>query len=68
MIKIGLPEAVPRLAAILDKESPFEHDVFGDRQDALIEHRPQYMRQPVTRLSQPDSASQLVSAAICGGF
>jgi hypothetical protein len=35
------------LAAIFDQQSPFEHDVFGYRQDALLEHRPNLVGEPV---------------------
>ena len=35
--QIGLREGVPRLAAFLDQQPPFEHDVFADGQDALLD-------------------------------
>ena len=45
--EIGLREGMSRLAAFLDQQPPFEHYVFGDRQDALLEHRAHFMRQPI---------------------
>src|ERR1700726_5025056 len=36
-----------RFAVIVDEEPPFEHDVLGDREHALLEHRPYPMREPV---------------------
>ena len=45
--QIGLREGVPRLAAFFDQQPPFEHDVFCDGQDALLEHRPHLVREPV---------------------
>src|SRR6202035_2523564 len=33
--------------AVFDEEPPFEHDVLGDREHALLEHRPYPMREPV---------------------
>src|SRR5208283_1508237 len=45
--QIGLRECMPRLAAFLDQQPPFEHDVFGDGQDALLEHRPHPVREPI---------------------
>src|SRR3984893_17678093 len=36
-----------RFAAVFDEEPPFEHDVLGDREHALLEHRPYPMREPV---------------------
>ena len=48
--EIGLREGVADFAAILDQKTPFEHDVFGDRQYPLLEHRPNPVRQPVIEL------------------
>jgi hypothetical protein len=38
------------LAAVFDQEAPLEHDVLGDRQRALFEHRPHLVREPVIEL------------------
>jgi len=46
MIKSGC-EKYARLAAFLDQQPPFEHDVFGDGQDALLEHRPHLIHEPI---------------------
>ncbi len=48
--EIGLREGIARLAAILDQQSPFEHDIFGDREYALLEHRSYLVRKPVAEL------------------
>ena len=37
--KVGLRESMPRLAALIDQETPLEHDVLGYRQYSLLEHR-----------------------------
>ena len=46
----GLRKRMPRLAAFLNQKTPFEHDVFADWQDALLEHRPHLMREPVVEI------------------
>ena len=38
-------------AALLDQEPPFEHDIFGNRENALFEHRPHLVRQPIVEFS-----------------
>ena len=48
--EIGLREGIVRLAAILDQQSPFEHDVFGYREHALLEHGSYFVRKPVAEL------------------
>src|SRR5688572_16436945 len=45
--QIGLREGVPALAPLLDHEPPLEHDVFGDRERALLEHRADFVSEPV---------------------
>jgi hypothetical protein len=40
-------ENVADPAAFGNEEAPFEHDVLGNRQDALLEHRPYLVRQPI---------------------
>jgi len=39
-----------RFAAIFDQQTPFEHDVFCDREDTLLEHRPNFMCEPIIEL------------------
>ncbi|MDB5409733.1 MAG: hypothetical protein JWL84_4645 [Rhodospirillales bacterium] len=39
-----------RLAAFLDQQTPFEHDVLGDGQDAFLEHRSHFVSEPVAEL------------------
>ena len=48
--EVGLGEGVASLAAFLDQETPFKHDILGDRQDALLEHRPHLVREPTVQL------------------
>jgi hypothetical protein len=36
-----------------EKVCPFEHDIFADGQDALLEHRPHLMREPVVEFGAP---------------
>src|SRR5208337_3415637 len=45
--QIRLRERMLGLAAFLDQQPPFEHDVFGDGQDAPLEHRSHLVREPV---------------------
>jgi hypothetical protein len=45
--QIRLRERMSRRAAFLDQQPPFEHDVFGDGQDALFEHWPHFVREPI---------------------
>src|SRR6185312_5041541 len=48
--QVRLRERVSAFAALLDKQSPFEHDVFADRENTLFEHRSHLMSQPVGQL------------------
>ena len=45
--QIGLRKGVPALAPLLDHEPPLEHDVFGDRERALLEHGTDFVSEPV---------------------
>lgn len=45
--EIGLGKGVARLAALLNKETPLEDDVFADRQHALIKHLANLMGEPI---------------------
>jgi hypothetical protein len=45
--EVGLRTGMARLAAVRDEDPPFEHDIFGYRQGALLEHRPYLVREPV---------------------
>ncbi len=47
--EIGLREGMARLAAVLDQDPPFEHDVLADGKDALFEHRPHLVREPIVQ-------------------
>jgi hypothetical protein len=49
--EIGLRESVASFAAVLDQQSPPEHDVLGDSEDTLLEHWPHLMREPIIKLS-----------------
>jgi hypothetical protein len=44
--EVRLRESVADLAAIFDQKAPFEHDVLGDREHALLEHGPHLVRKP----------------------
>ena len=48
--EVGLGEGVASLAAFLDQEAPLKHDVLGDRQDALLKHRPHLVCEPIMQL------------------
>ena len=50
------------LAAVFDQEAPLEHDILGDREHALIEHRPHLMREPVIELGAADGVGDKFSA------
>jgi len=39
-----------RLSAFLDQKSPLEHDVFGDLENPMVEHRSYLVREPVIQL------------------
>src|SRR5262245_1784761 len=45
--EIGLREGVSALASFLNQEPPLEHDVFGDSERALLEHRANLVSEPV---------------------
>src|SRR5260370_32879384 len=53
---------MPSLAAARDKKPPLKHDIFRDRQHALIEHRPPLVRQPVVQLGAPISIGDQFNA------
>ena len=40
-------------ATIFDQEPPPEHDVLGDGEDALLEHRPYLVREPIIEFGAP---------------
>lgn len=46
---------MPGLAALFDQKSPFEHYVFGNRQDPLREHWTYLVRQPIEQFRAPAS-------------
>ena len=41
--QIRLGVGMPGFPAILDQQPPLKHDVFADRQDAFLEHRPHFV-------------------------
>src|SRR5258708_38232618 len=45
--QVGLGEGMARLAAFFDQEAPLEHDVFRDRQHALLEHWAYLVGKPI---------------------
>src|SRR5262245_52171627 len=45
--EVGLRVGVSVLPAFFHQEPPLEHDVLGDFEDALLEHRPHLVREPV---------------------
>jgi hypothetical protein len=48
--EIGLGKSVPCFATIFNQEPPLEHDVFRNRQNALVEHGSYLVRQPIAQL------------------
>jgi len=42
--------AIETYNAILDQQTPLQHDVFGDRENAVLEHRPEIVCKPVVDL------------------
>jgi hypothetical protein len=44
---------MPGLAAFLDQQPPFEYDIFTDGQDAIVEHRPHLVCEPVIEFGAP---------------
>lgn len=49
--EIGLREGMSSLAAFLDEQPPFEHDILGNREHALLEHWPHLVRKPIIEFS-----------------
>jgi hypothetical protein len=45
--EVWLREGVSGFPAFFDQQSPFEHDVFGDRKNPVLKHRPYFVGQPV---------------------
>jgi len=56
--KVGLRESMPRLAALIDQETPLEHDVLGYRQYSLLEHRSHLMGKPIVQFGTARSIRQ----------
>ena len=63
--QIGLREGVPDLAAFLNQQAPFQHDILGDRKNATVEHGPDDLVEPAVDsnpssrlIDQLDSKSQ----------
>ncbi len=48
--EVGLRIGMARLAAVRDEEPPLEHDIFGHREGALLEHWAYLVRKPVIQL------------------
>jgi hypothetical protein len=47
MMRSGCEKVWANFAAIFDQQTPLEHDVFGDRENALLEHRPNLVCEPI---------------------
>ena len=60
--EIRLREGIARLAAVLDEEPPLEHDVFGNREDALLEHWSYLVREPIVEFGAPSSLADQFNA------
>ena len=56
--EIGLRKGVSCLTALLDQEPPFEHDVLGDGEHALFEHRPYLVGEPVVQFNAARSVGE----------
>ena len=52
--ELGLRKGVPGLAPLLDEQAPLEHDILGNLEYALAEHRPHLVRQPTIELGAAD--------------
>ena len=48
--EIGLRKSVTDLSTLFDQKSPLEHDIFADWQYAMLEHRSQFVCQPVGKV------------------
>jgi hypothetical protein len=48
--QVWLGESMASLSAFLDQKSPLEHDVFGDLENPMVEHRAHLVREPVIQL------------------
>jgi hypothetical protein len=48
--QVWLGESMARLPPFLDQKAPLEHDVFGDLENPMVEHRSHLVREPVIQL------------------
>ena len=48
--KIRLRERMTSLATVFDQKPPFEHDILGNREDALFEHWTHLVREPIVEV------------------
>jgi hypothetical protein len=60
--EIGLREGVSGFAAFFQQNPPPEHDVFGNRQNSLLEHGAYRKRQPVFQFVPAGSFAQQFDA------
>ena len=49
--EMGCENVCPTLRPSSNEKTPSEHDIFADRQHALIEHRTHFVGEPVIQLS-----------------
>lgn len=56
-----------RLEALIDQEAPLEHDVFRNRQRALSEHWPHFVRKPVIQFGSTRRVRQQFDAKVYFG-
>ena len=60
--QVGLRKGMSGLATILNEKSPLEHDILGKGKNALIEHRPYLVGQPVIEFGTPDGIADHLDA------
>ena len=60
--QIGLRESMAGFAAVFDQEPPLEHDVFGDCEHSLFEHRPHLVRKPIIQFGATGGAAGALDA------
>ena len=51
--QIRLREGVSALSSFFDQQPPLQHDVFGDIQNAILEHGPKLVIEPIVQLHPP---------------
>jgi len=63
-LQVGLAD----LAPVFIQQAPLEHDVLGDFKHALVEHGPDFVRQPIMHLGAPDRITRRLDAVANLGY